>query len=670
MLDKKALRKFIQDNPAPAIPAGHGLLHAPQVKYIIRTAVKVIARRRTLVLYVYDRRRAAGGDSAPVWTVFQAGGEYVTLARREDGSTHWRSASFERLGQDYRFANSCAFYSAQDEQRVCGFFRDHGHGGISALVCAQTAILDKRCKERQLGRERRIVQRMRPLHVLPRGLAGWVRRSIMPAYFRCEHTSAKRPVTGICTSCGKRSTLPHAAHNGEAVCPHCKRKLIVKSVGKMGRHYDRDTVQVVERISGDEVVVRIVKVYYNYDRDHPAPKESIYENARIFVRRGLDGEVAAEPYYYSYGRETLTHWVPGERPVYYKYSYNFEADTCGHVYCRNLPDALAGTPWEYCPVAAFYEHYHEPMRLWPFLAAHLEHPRFEHLVKTGFFLLASDLAYRSRYGSALDETQSRTHRILGIAAEDVPFLRTLDVGMETLRVFQGYAGLKDRQRLFLWQREHRVERDVAQCLEHMTPHKFMRYLEQQYRALRTRKAQYGGRRYGNMQAAVSEYRDYLDMCAKLGYDMGSSFVLYPRDLEQAHDRAVRRLKLKADAQLRRDFKTAMGAISGHLDFEMDGMKLLLPTTPEELAAEGNALHHCVGSYAGRVARKECIILFLRRCEDISKPFYTVEIRGGKIAQVRGMQNCDATPEVETFMAQWERRVLQGREMEDGMEMAA
>ena len=86
----------------------------------------------------------------------------------------------------------------------------------------------------------------------------------------------------------------------------------------MGRHYDRDTVQVVERISGDEVVVRIVKVYYNYDRDRLTPRESIYENARIFIRRGPDGEVTAEPYYYSYGRGTLTHWVPEERPVYYQ----------------------------------------------------------------------------------------------------------------------------------------------------------------------------------------------------------------------------------------------------------------------------------------------------------------------------------------------------------------
>ncbi|MDE6281442.1 MAG: PcfJ domain-containing protein [Oscillospiraceae bacterium] len=645
MLDKKALRKFTRDNPAPAIPAGHGLLHAPQVKYIIRTAVRLISHRRTLVLYIYDRRRAASGDYAPVWTMFQAGGDYITLARRADGSTRWREASFERLGEGYRFTVDCAFYSAQDEQRVRDFFHDHDHGGVAALVRAQTAILDKRCKEQQLGRERQIVERMRPLHALPRGLAGWVRRDLMPAYFRCEHTSVKRPVTGICTSCGKRSTLPHAAHNGKITCPHCKRKLTVKSMGKMGRHYDRDTVQVVERISDAKVVVRIVKVYYNYDRDHLMPKTSIYENARIFIRRGPDGEVVTEPYYYSYGKGALTHWVPGNRPVYYKYSYNFEADTCGHVYCRNLPGALAGTPWEYCPVAAFYEHYHEPMQMWPFLAAHLEHPRFEHLVKTGFFLLTSDLAYGRARDGLLDETQNRTHRLLGVAAEDVSFLRKLDVGMETLQAFQGYAGLKDRQRLLRWQLENQVSRDIPQILAHMTPHKFMRYMNGQYT------------RRGHMQGIVSDYRDYLEMCVKLGYDMGNSFVLYPKDLEQAHDRAVRRLKLKANAQLRRDFKAAMRAISGHLDFEMDGMKLLLPAAPEELAAEGNALHHCVGGYADRVAKKECIILFLRQCSDLAKPFYTVEVRGGNVVQVRGVQNCDATPEVKAFMDRWERQVL-------------
>ena len=165
------------------------------------------------------------------------------------------------------------------------------------------------------------------------------------------------------------------------------------------------------------------------------------------------------------------------------------------------------------------------------------------------------------------------------------------------------------------------------------------------------------RGYGNMQQAVSEYRDYLDMCAKLGYDMSNSFVLYPRDLREAHDRVQGRVKAKADARMRRDFKAAMEAVTGRLDYEADGMRMLLPATPEEIVAEGQALHHCVGSYVDRVARKECVILFLRQCEDISKPFYTVEVRGREVVQVRGWDNGDPTPEVKKFMGQWERQVL-------------
>lgn len=85
--------------------------------------------------------------------------------------------------------------------------------------------------------------------------------------------------------------------------------------------------------------------------------------------------------------------------------------------------------------------------------------------------------------------------------------------------------------------------------------------------------------------------------------MNSSFVLYPANLCEAHDKAARRVKQKADARMRREFKRAYQRISRRLDYERDGMKFLLPATPEELAAEGSALHHCVGGYADRVARK-------------------------------------------------------------------
>ena len=65
-----------------------------------------------------------------------------------------------------------------------------------------------------------------------------------------------------------------------------------------------------------------------------------------------------------------------------------------------------------------------------------------------------------------------------------------------------------------------------------------------------------------------------------------------------------------------------------------------------------------GSYTKRVAVGECLILFLRRCENIDKPFYTIELREREVVQLKGANNTDATPEVQKFVECWTREVLQ------------
>lgn len=649
-MNKKVCRKYA-GQPLQIGP-NHGLLHAEAVQWLVTTDIKLVDHHRTLILNVYSREAAAKGNLAPKWTMFHVKDNYITLEYKNDGNTAWRTSCFERLSDHWDFINRCAFVSLQDEQRVTHYFRDDKRGGFSCLLNRQRGILAQRKAKRQQKIQRKISQRMRNVPAIPKGLNEWVRRQMMPAYFFYDYKKGRKVVTGVCSACGQEIELAGVKYNAKGICPHCGRELTMKSRGRMGYLMDHSTCQVIQKTAPDELVIRIFKAYNN-----PVKSElGIYESARQFIRQNPNGTLAFEEYYMDYKQ-----WKKGKRPVFFCYQYNFEADTCGHVYCGNLPNAMKGTPWQYCPVKAFYEHFREPMEMSSFLAAHVTHPKLEHLIKTGFCDLASDLAYRS-HNVILDESKNRTHQILRVAHEDIPFLRGVNIGAAQLSDFQKYfeRNLKDRQNLFLWQTEHKIshiERNILPFMEFTAPHKFMRYVDTQAAQLKER-LRYGVHRFSKTSDVVQEYSDYLDMCKKQNYDLKNDFILFPKDLEQAHDRVARQIKLKADAKMRRDFRAAMKRVMSHLDFEMDGMTICYPQNPEEILKEGQELHHCVGTYVDRVARQECIIVFLRQTAQVDKPFYTLEIRNRKVIQARTTRNAPATPEVQHFIETWERKVLQ------------
>ncbi len=639
--------------PDRKLPSDSGILHTKQIGYIITTAVKTIAHYRTLVFYVYPRKQAVKGDCKPLWTMFQTKDDFLTLERREDGSTTWRTASFDRLDRNtYNFSSQCAFYSIQDEKRVQRYFKADTDG-FHALTSAQDAILARRRQERQLAKEKAIADRMAGMPALPRGLKSWI-KTIMPSYFFYDYKRGKN-IAGICSACGHKITLSGIKQGSKTICPHCKLMLTAKPRSRRGSNmHDRDTYEVIQNMGDGRLVVRILKVYYSYATD--TPKTEIYESARQFIWQNTGGDICTEHYYYSHKNGILTNWKKGIRPVYIMCQYHFEGDTCGHLYTKNLSKAFSGTPWQYCTIADFYQHFRERMQALPFLKAHLEHPRLEHLSKMGFYSIVSDLAYHSD-GKILDETQNRTHKILGVATEDVPFLRDMDANLSVLETFQKYSYIKDRQNLLTWQLKHKVNRDILEILCYMTVHKFIRYMDKQYTFLQFRQTPQKTQRYRAMQDLVSEYRNYLEICSKLNYDLKNSFILYPKDLQKSHDKTAHRLKHKADAKVKREFIAVYREVAEQLYFERDGLKLICPSLPDDVIAEGHALHHCVGNYINRIARKECIILFVRKCCEIDKSYYTIELRGQKVVQVRGMGNCDMTPKVEKFINAWEQQVL-------------
>ena len=655
-LDKRKCREYAV--PDRKLSPANGILHAKQVAYIVTTAVKTINHHRTLVLYVYPRKQASEVDCKPLWTMFQTKEDFLTLARKEDGSTTWRTASFDRLERNtYNFSSQCAFYSNLDEKRVQHYFKaDTDTDGFQAFISAQDAILEHRRQKRQLTKEKAIVARMVGIQTLPRGLKSWI-KSLMPAYFFYDYKRGDKNTSGICSACGHEITLSDIKQGGKAICPHCKHELIAKPRSRRGAYmYDRETFEVIQNMGDGRLIVRIIKAYYSYTAD--VPKIEIYENARQFIWQNADGDICTEHYYYSRNSGILTNWKTGIRPMYMMYQYHFDGDTCGHLYIKNLSEAFFGTPWQYCTIADFYQHFRERMQALPYLTAHLEYPRLEHLSKTGFYSIVSDLAYHSD-SQNLDETQNRTHKILGVAAEDVPFLRDMDADLSILKTFREYVGIKDRQRLLVWQMEHDVKYNILPILKYITVHKLIRYTERQFRCLCQRKDKYGKIRYQKMQDILTEYKDYLETCHDLNYDLKNSFVLYPQDLEKSHDRVQKRFKIKENEQLLQDFKNAVQDVGRRMAFEAGGMKIVVPATPGDLITEGNALHHCVSKYANSVAKKECMILFVRKCCEIDKPYYTVEIRGKEVIQVRGVGNCAATSEVQGFIDAFKQQVLQG-----------
>ena len=147
---------------------------------------------------------------------------------------------------------------------------------------------------------------------------------------------------------------------------------------------------VLQRM-GAGLIVRILKIQTKYQ--DAAPAITITENARQFVSLGPDGAVECGHYYLS-DDGNLTKWKAGIRPVYYSQP-TYESTTDGYLFCGNLPEDLAGTPWQYCPIVPFYQHGSGPMTVSMFLRAHVEHPRYEHLVKMGFYKLVCDMVYHS-----------------------------------------------------------------------------------------------------------------------------------------------------------------------------------------------------------------------------------------------------------------------------------
>ena len=666
-INKRECRKFA--DPGISMNRNHGLLHAAEVKYIVRTAVKNIGGKRLLVLYIYSREQAAEGIFQPVWTMFQSRTEHITLSYREDGSTRWSKASFCNLERDYDFSRHCAFYTVRDEERVIRFCRQGKCRGFTSLYHLQSDIREKKQRELKQKKEEKILVRMKPVPALPRNIRKIIDREIMPHYLFYTYNRKRKDMEGFCSACNTEVKVTDARHNQKGLCPVCKAKVIFKSRGKRGNICDRETLQVIQRISENEIIVRFLKIHYQFGEERH-PYKSVYENARTFLCWNEEGKTSEERFYYSYGgRDSLTPWKPGTRPVFNQWRYNFEADQAGFLYERNLDQVLRGSPWQYSQLKEFYLADREPLYVISYLAKYERYPMLEYLVRLRLWRLAEDVVFGSHYygssDSAFNPNGKNLKEVLGLDKSYVPLLQRVNPGLGQMKLIKSllHAKVELNEGLLRWCGDCGISRteNVLVPLKHMTPHKMMRYVNEQYAKLR-RKNPYQSSGYYKVEDVLTDYRDYLCMSEGLELDLKNSFVLFPTDLKKAHDKvndiSDKEQALVYDRQIQKQFEE----LNEQYHFVKYGFAVLLPHTAKEILEEGQNLHHCVGSYVKKVVKRESTILFVRKAGEQDKSLCTVEIHNGELVQARCYKNEPPSPAIRKFLDIWKKKVLHASEL--------
>lgn len=165
---------------------------------------------------------------------------------------------------------------------------------------------------------------------------------------------------------------------------------------------------------------------------------------------------------------------------------------------------------------------------------------------------------------------------------------------------------------------------------------------------------------------LSDYHDYIDQCRKLHYNLHDTAINMPHHFMDMHTRLTEIINLQIQEQAKEYRKKQKAAYQEKLkqfekktterlslEYQSENLMIRLPRSIGEITQEGAVLHHCVGGYAERHAEGKLHILFIRQTENPDVPFYTMEVSvDGDVKQVRGLRNCDTTPEVAEFVEKY------------------
>ncbi len=463
---------------------------------------------------------------------------------------------------------------------------------------------------------KRIDEMMNRVPALPKDLENWLERKVFTENYLFMKRKKNR-TDYVCTSCGHKGWKKIGwKRNENTTCPHCGAPVIASL--RNGMIQRREPVVVLQTMGENEWVERQLRAVCTWDF---GKKEiEILEDIRAIIPKN---HTWGNVWYGTYREQDefcQEFWDTNRENKRFYESYLYPENLQEVLPYGNLQHSgldILANKCKKINVNYFITTYHG--RSW-----------MEYWIKAGLYRLAMEVT--GGYGmwgnpSYIKEDEKKLSLCLRINGDRVYRLRKLDGGLNALKwlQYEQETGKKISQESLEFLNGRAPEpsdcREILKCLGSVN--RMVNYMKKQKIAPST---------------LLETWNDYLRMAAGEGMDVNDDIVRLPKDLKARHDELVERIngrkeekRLKEEAE---KYRKLNQKIMEHLPevkryFWENKDYIIIPAGKcEELVTEGRKLHHCVGAstnYMEKMAEGKSWILFLRKKEDIKKPYYTVEI---------------------------------------------
>lgn len=522
-----------------------------------------------------------------------------------------------------------------------------------------------------------VAQGMAAPHVLLLQLA-WVRDPLTGKKERMDKCT--------CSACGVSWYENRGIYDNDqpTVCPECGAQCTARR-GRRGKWLFESTGSLLWfHRHQDTAVAQGYEIGYWVDNEAKENWQAIHANLYAW---GPYGNYAFNCYYtwgLGHQREYLDTWYAQSRMV----------DNWAHGRCTVLlaPEegALAGTPLENARLRAYAlakQRWLYPVRLatmsrrLPVLEGFCDFEDWD----TVFAICGGNIK--------LKNGETKPHRALGLSRPEYDRYRAEKWNWSWLPAYRaakesGWTPGRDELMELMRALQYT---DRLQEIERLAPGRLGQvwsYIKRTVRREFAKQEKTGcGRatmtRVGALRKTLDTWLDYRKMAAELEIDTAKRDAAMPYDLFQRHDRLVEeKHKRKAEEQIKKEAAkagkfTAMWEKIRWADWQDGPYLIRAAKSTAELVAEGNALHHCVGSYTDNVLAGR-VIFFIRRVEEPDKPWYTLnlDIKTGELLQLHGYgnnerENDPAFAEVKAWAEKWRTEIwMPGKKNRKKQEKAA